>query len=69
MPQPSGQVLVDSGHALAGTLFAYAHDNGGGVVQVAVDNPDAPGTYQVRTQLQTAGGRRKTGAISVEVLA
>lgn len=30
MPQPSGQVLVDSGHALAGTLFAYAHDNGGG---------------------------------------
>lgn len=28
MPQPSGQVLVDSGHALAGTLFAYANDTG-----------------------------------------
>lgn len=28
MAQPSGQVLVDSGHALAGTLFAYANDTG-----------------------------------------
>lgn len=50
-------------------LAADARLDVGGVVQVAVDNPDAPGTYQVRTQLQTADGRRKTGAISVEVLA
>lgn len=50
-------------------LAADARLDVGGVVQVAVDNPDAPGTYQVRTQLQTAAGRRKTGAISVEVLA
>lgn len=28
MAQPSGQVLVDSGHALAGTFFAYANDTG-----------------------------------------
>lgn len=50
-------------------LTADARLDVGGVVQVAVDNPDAPGTYQVRTQLQTAAGRRKTGAIDVEVLA
>lgn len=50
-------------------LAADARLDVGGVVQLAVDNPDAPGTYQVRTQLQTAAGRRKTGAISVEVLA
>lgn len=28
MAQPSGQVLVDSGHALAGALFAYANGSG-----------------------------------------
>lgn len=50
-------------------LAADARLDVGGVVQVAVDNPAAPGTYQVRTQLQTAAGRRKTGAIDVEVLA
>lgn len=50
-------------------LAADARLDVGGVVQVAVDNPTAAGTYQVRTQLQTAAGRRKTGAIAVEVLA
>lgn len=50
-------------------LAADARLDVGGVVQVAAHNTTAPGTYQVRTQLQTAAGRRKTGAISVEVLA
>lgn len=54
-------------------LTADARLDAGGVVQVAVEaatgGPSAPGTYHVRTQLQTAAGRRKTGAIAVEVLA
>jgi len=54
-------------------LTVDARLEAGGVVQVAVqaavDGPGAAGTYHVRTQLQTAAGRRKTGAIAVEVLA
>lgn len=49
-------------------LSADARLDVGGVVQLAVDNPAAAGTYQVRTQLLTTAGRRKTGAIAVEVL-
>lgn len=49
-------------------LSADARLDVGGVVQLAVDNPAAAGTYQVQAQLLTTAGRRKTGAIAVEVL-
>jgi hypothetical protein len=55
-------VVADAG------LTADARLDVGGVVQLAVDNPAAAGTYQVRAQLLTTAGRRKTGAIAVEVL-
>lgn len=57
-------VEADAGITAVGRLLP----GNSGVAQISVDNPAAPGAYQVRAQLATAGGRRKTAAVAVEVL-